>query len=244
MIHCRFDLHCHTHYSEDGISSPEKVIAAAKHKGLNALAITDHNTFDALEYLEAVGLFDPSGHAIDGFLVVPGVEVTTAEGHLLCLGMLFPEAKEFKGAPAIEVCSWVQKRGGLAIPAHPYDRFRAGIRESVLDKLNLDALEVFNAASTFKRYNDEAFAYAERRGLPMVAASDAHHAKAVATSFCSADLPALTLPSLMDAIKQGPTMHRVYLSAKESFKKTWANLLRIGKRPPSFIGKRDPLLTD
>jgi hypothetical protein len=35
-----------------------------------------------------------------------------------------------------------QEAGGLAVAPHPYDLFRAGIRESVLDALPLDGLEV------------------------------------------------------------------------------------------------------
>src|SRR5436189_5974010 len=70
----------------------------------------------------------------------------------------------------------IHQRGGLAIPPHPYDLFRAGIRFSTLETLPVDAIEVFNAATTLRRYNRYAFKYAQIRGLPMTAASDAHHA--------------------------------------------------------------------
>ena len=63
----------------------------------------------------------------------------------------------------------------LTIPPHPYDLFRAGIRFPVLETLPIDAIEVFNAATTLRRYNRKAFKYAQERGLPMTAASDAHH---------------------------------------------------------------------
>ena len=42
----------------------------------------------------------------------------------------------------------IHQRGGLAIPPHPYDLFRAGIRFSTLETLPVDAIEVFNAATT------------------------------------------------------------------------------------------------
>src|SRR6266513_3497170 len=105
---------------------------------------------------------------------------STADSHLLCIGAELPY---LKGRPAREVCDIIHQRGGLAIPPHPYDLFRAGIRFSILETLQVDAIEVFNAATTLRRYNRYAFKYAQIRGLPMTAASDAHHAAAVGTAY-------------------------------------------------------------
>ena len=57
--------------------------------------------------------------------------MTTADGHLLCLGCTLPSS--LKGMPAAEVCRLAHAAGGMAVAPHPYDLFRAGIRESVLD---------------------------------------------------------------------------------------------------------------
>ena len=96
------DLHTHSFFSGDGISSPEDLIAAARAKGLHGLAITDHNTCDAVNYLLEKGLMRLDGLPVDDFLVLPGVEVTTADGHLLCIGAELPY---LKGKPARAVCS-------------------------------------------------------------------------------------------------------------------------------------------
>ena len=157
------DLHTHTFFSGDGVSSPEENIAAAREKGLHGFAITDHNTCDAITYLLEKGLMREDGQPVDGFLIIPGVEVTTAEGHLLCIGTTLPY---LKGKPAREVCEIIHERGGLAIPPHPYDLFRAGIRFPVLETLPIDALEVFNAATTLRRYNRYAFKYASCADSP------------------------------------------------------------------------------
>ena len=45
------DLHTHTFFSGDGVSSPEDLIASAQAKALHGIAITDHNTCDAIDYL-------------------------------------------------------------------------------------------------------------------------------------------------------------------------------------------------
>ena len=81
-----FDLHTHSFFSGDGVSSPEDLIAAARAKGLHGIAMTDHNTCDAVTYMLEKGLMRLDGQPVDDFLVLPGVEVTTADGHLLCIG--------------------------------------------------------------------------------------------------------------------------------------------------------------
>jgi len=139
------DLHTHSFFSGDGVSSPEDLIASARAKGLHGFAITDHNTCDAVSYLLDKGLMRLDGLPVDDFLVLPGVEVTTADGHLLCIGATLPY---LKGKPAREVCEMIHESGGLAIPPHPYDLFRAGIRFSTLETLPIDAIEVFNAVGT------------------------------------------------------------------------------------------------
>src|SRR5262249_12518737 len=94
------DLHTHTFFSVDGVSSPEELIDSARAKGLHGIAITDHNPCDAVDYLLAKNLMREDGLPVDSFLVIPGVEVTTAEGHLLCVGTTLPEAPRLKGRPA------------------------------------------------------------------------------------------------------------------------------------------------
>ncbi|HEV7406370.1 MAG TPA: PHP domain-containing protein [Chthoniobacteraceae bacterium] len=234
----KIDLHCHSFFSGDGVSSPEELIATARRKGLDGFALTDHNTSDGCRYLLDKGLMREDGQAVDGFLIVPGVEVTTAEGHLLCLGLVLPY---LKGTPAAEVCRMVHALDGLAIPPHPYDLFRAGIRESVLDTLEIDALEVFNAATTLKRYNQKAFEYAQRRKLPMTAGSDAHHEAAIGTAYTILDAPELSLRAILAQIKRGAELNQQYLSKRHAFRKTWSNWLRLRPRrrhsPPATVGK-------
>ncbi|MFM8717070.1 MAG: PHP domain-containing protein, partial [Spartobacteria bacterium] len=50
MLH-RFDLHTHTFFSKDACNSPEEMIEAARRRGLSGIAITDHDTCEAQEYL-------------------------------------------------------------------------------------------------------------------------------------------------------------------------------------------------
>jgi predicted metal-dependent phosphoesterase TrpH len=222
-----FDLHCHSRFSSDGVAEPEEIIAAAKAKGLHGFAITDHNTSACVDYFMQHGHMNAEGTPVDGILIIPGQEITTKEGHLLALGVRLPD---LKGIPAKEAVPLIHQAGGLAIPPHPYDMFRAGIRENVLDQLPIDALEVFNAATTLKRYNNQAFDYAKKRGLPMTAASDAHHSDVVGVAYSILEVEDFTVQGVLAAIRKGAELQRTYLSPQAAFKKTWNNIFRI-RRP-------------
>jgi predicted metal-dependent phosphoesterase TrpH len=227
MLH-RFDLHVHSYFSADAASAPEDLIEAARARGLSGIAITDHDTCEVHEYLIERGLERLDGQPAHGFLVVPGVEVSTADGHLLCVGTTLPE---MRGEPAAKVVKAIEDRGGVAIPSHPYDHWRSGIREEILDSLDLKAIEVFNAAAK-KEFNEKALAYATGRGLSMTASSDAHHASAVAVSSTSFDLHELSLADLVGGLCKGGTPEGRYLSMREAVKKQFGTWLRPANRKP------------
>src|SRR5256886_3221583 len=103
------DLHTHTFFSGDGVSSPEENIAAARETGLHGFALTDHNTCDAITYLLEKGLMREDGRPVDDLLIIPGVAVTTADGHLLCIGA----ARAYlQCKPSRAVRAMIHDRGG------------------------------------------------------------------------------------------------------------------------------------
>jgi predicted metal-dependent phosphoesterase TrpH len=222
------DLHCHSRFSADGVSEPEAMIADARARGLHGFAITDHNTSACVEYFERHGFLNKEGTPVDGLLIIPGQEITTAEGHLLALGVSLPD--NLKGIPAHEAVKLIHDAGGLAIPPHPYDFFRAGIREPVLETLEIDAIEVFNAATTLKRYNKHAFDYAQVRGLPMTAASDSHDSAALGTAYSILEADEFSVQGVLQAILKGPALRQRYLKPKDAFKKTWNNVFRLRRK--------------
>ena len=221
------DLHCHSWFSGDGVSSPESLIASARRKGLHGFALTDHDTSDGFRYLLEKGLARADGLPVDDFLIIPGVEVSTDEGHLLCLGVMLPYLKY---APAGEVCRLVHEAGGVAIPAHPYDRFRAGIREAVLETLAIDALEVFNAATTLKRFNEMAFQYATAKGHAKTAGSDAHHEAAIGTAYTILPTGDFSVQGILRQITERTELSQRYLSRRDKLRKTLNNWLRLRRK--------------
>jgi predicted metal-dependent phosphoesterase TrpH len=221
----RIDPHVHSFFSRDGVSSPEDLIAAARERGLQGFALTDHDTCDGCRHLLERGLIREDGTAVDGFLVIPGAEISTAEGHLLCLGVWLPNG--LKGTPAAEVIEMARAQGGVAIPAHPYDRMRAGIREAALRRLDFDGLEVFNAATLLERHNQSALHYAKARGLPMTAGSDAHHHAAIGRSYTVFHATELSVSAILASLKQQPALHCEPLGLKEALRKTFHNWFRM-----------------
>jgi predicted metal-dependent phosphoesterase TrpH len=219
-----FDLHSHSRFSADGVAEPEDMVKVAREKGLSGFAITDHNTCACVDYFLQKGLMNKEGTPVDGLLIIPGQEITTAEGHLLALGITLPQL--------------IHQSGGIAIPPHPYDFFRAGIREPVLDTLEIDAIEVFNAATTLKRYNKHAFVYAQQRGLPMTAASDAHDSVALGTAYSILEAEEFSVKGVLNAIRKGPALRQRYLTPANALKKTWNNVFRLRRKGKK--GKPEP----
>jgi hypothetical protein len=103
------DFHSHTVHS-DGSLQVTELAALAAGRGLDLLAVTDHNTTSHHAHLAAAG-----DHA--GILLVPGQEVTTDSGHANCFGAIgwidFRDPPDRWQAEASE-------RGGLMSVNHPW----------------------------------------------------------------------------------------------------------------------------
>jgi predicted metal-dependent phosphoesterase TrpH len=227
-LRLKFDLHCHSRFSADGISEPEAMIARARELGLSGFAITDHNTCECVDYFLEKGLMNANGEPVDDFLIIPGQEISTSDGHLLALGAHLPN---LKGISPTEAVKLIHQQGGIAIPAHPFDYFRSGIRQPILDTLaDIDALEVFNAATTWKSCNQKAQAYAANRQLPMTAGSDAHHHQAVGRAYTILQPEQFNLASVLASIKRPVGREERYITKKDAFLKTWNLLLMKIKR--------------
>ena len=103
------DLHLHTIYSYDGTASLAAVLNRAKQVGLDVIAITDHDEVrGGLKAMELAPNY--------GVEVIPGSEITTADGDLLAL---FIKEKVDAGLSLIETVLRVREQGGICIAPHP-----------------------------------------------------------------------------------------------------------------------------
>lgn len=180
------DLHVHTVHSGDSPCKVEEAIQIAKDIGLDGIAITDHDTVD--------GLKDSFGEIEDDFLVIPGIEVSSEDGHVLGLGV---NEKIPPERPASEAVENIREKGGIAVAAHPFSLSSKPF--SVLSA-DFDAVEVFNP----RRYMGNRFAkkYAEQNDIPMAAGSDAHFPEEIGMAGVKLDCE-LELDTILESIKSG-----------------------------------------
>jgi len=164
------DLHIHSTFS-DGVATVEAILYhASVHTDLDVIAITDHDTLDgALRALALAPRF-----RVD---VVPGIEVTTAEGHLLALFVTEPVAA---GMSFVDTARRVREIGGLPFAAHPFDVLASGIGARRLRRIQqehpglLAGIEVINGSLLTPVGNARAERLRWELHLPGIGDSDAH----------------------------------------------------------------------
>lgn len=163
----------------------------AKKRGLDAVAVTNHDTIEgALETSKG-----------EGFLIIPGIEVTTKHGHVLGL-----DVRE-RIPPMLDVTTTIQKiheAGGIAVAAHPTALYRGKLRNHMTEEF--DAVEVINASSIPFRFSNWANRkLAEDLNLPQTGGSDAHYAPEIGMAYSMVEA-SLEKEEIITAIKNGKTM--------------------------------------
>ncbi len=200
------DLHVHTTYSTDSLITPKDLVYYAKKRGLNACAITDHNSLE--------GAYKIAKET--DFPIIPGMEVSSADGHIVALNVreLIPQ-----GLSAVKTINLIHKAGGIAIACHPYVYFKGCLRGKVCSAF--DAIEVINArALPFKNSVKKAEEAAERLKLPHVAGTDAHYGPQIGYGYTEVEAEEPTVQAIADAIVLGRCSAHgqpvpAYLNAKQ-----------------------------
>ncbi|MFB6170340.1 MAG: PHP domain-containing protein [Haloarculaceae archaeon] len=191
------ELHCHSALSHDGRDPVDLLLEQAQAVGLDALAVTDHDAIEAS--LEAAKLAPDYG-----LVGIPGMEVTSAAGHVLAIGVdsLVPP-----GLPFTETLDRIHELGGIAIVPHPFQKSRSGVAPNVTpDELaSADAIEIYNSRLLTGRANRRAERFARSRGLPVTAGSDAHISEMVGQAVTEVDADERTLAAVLDAVREGRT---------------------------------------
>ena len=175
-------MHVHTNRN-DGTASVRDILDHVRdNTDLDLIAITDHDRLRGAQ--EAVQM-----QADYEFAVVPGVEMTTLEGHCLCLFVERP----IKMWRSLEwTIGRAHEQGGVVIAPHPMSMLTRSIgrwsferiMHSTSSEIYFDAVETFNpsyagriAEPKVRRLNRE------RYHLPEVGNSDAHHVEGVGSAY-------------------------------------------------------------
>jgi len=170
------DLHIHTSYSKDCATTPAELLAACQECGLEAIAITDHNTIEGA--LEVAGIAPPHIH------VIIGEEIKTVDGEIIGLYL----TKEIpKGLTAEETIRRIKAQGGLVYIPHPFDPLHLTPTYDLMARnaADIDIIEIYNPRITFSAFNEKARRLAKKYDIPGGAGSDCHVVQGVGTAMLS-----------------------------------------------------------
>jgi predicted metal-dependent phosphoesterase TrpH len=162
----RVEFHCHTQFSKDSLTSPERLIKACRRKGIDRVVITDHNSIGGAR----------AAQKLDPELVIVGEEIKTTRGEILAA---YVKEEIPAGLSPQETIKILKEQGAFISVSHPFDIYRGGHWDEtdLLEILpDVDAIEVFNSRCWSPDFNRQAKEFAERHNLAGTVGSDAHAA--------------------------------------------------------------------
>jgi predicted metal-dependent phosphoesterase TrpH len=160
----RFDLHIHTCYSFDSSLSLETLAATVHRRGLDGIAILDHDEIEGAVRLREWAPFP----------VIVGEEIGSQHGGI---GALFLTERIPPHLSAEETIARIRMQGGLVFILHPLARGTPGkIQTAKLHEMigQVDLIEGYNARTPLGEDDRRARELAAQHGIPVTAGSDAH----------------------------------------------------------------------
>lgn len=194
------DLHIHTKASDGTFTPYEMLEFVSAETDIAVLAVTDHDEIDGA--LEAAALAEQ----FPGVDVIPGIEVSTFDGHLI--GLWVETA-----FPVLRSAEWtidaIREQGGLIVVPHPTSWLTLSFRPFTFKRLArkgywFDAIEVMNASPAGKMSYENALEIQQRLGLPQVGGSDAHILEGIGKAHTL--FPGRTADDVREAIRQNTTL--------------------------------------
>jgi predicted metal-dependent phosphoesterase TrpH len=200
------DLHLHTIYSYDGTASLSAVLNRAKQLGLDLIAITDHDEVrGAVKALELAPNY--------GVEVIPGIEITTADGDLLAF---FITEKVDAGLSLVETVLRVRELGGICVAPHPMAGgmgMKSLSGRTILKALRnpfvadtLIGIETYNGTAIDRISNHYANILASRLRIAKTGSSDAHTIDTI--GFGVTEFEGHTAADLVSALRNKTTKAR------------------------------------
>jgi predicted metal-dependent phosphoesterase TrpH len=169
----------------------KQAVVFAKKRGLDGIAITDHNTLSGVLKLKTREI-----------LVIPGIEVSTMEGHLLGINITTQIPAKLSIEETIQ---GIHEAGGIAIAPHPSAFYKSPPSRSIR---SYDAIEVMNASSVpFLVMTYFSKRFAERLSLPQIGGSDSHYAPEIGSAYTVVEADS-NIDEITAAIKRGDTFPR------------------------------------
>lgn len=175
------DLHTHTRpRSPDSFLDPDELIERSKQAGLDAIVLSEHDRIWDRQDLQELA-------RRHNFLIIPGLEVTTDDGHILVYGV--HTYQDFMRQSEV-LATHVEQVHGAMVAAHPYREYAPRghwwswqdpeERERSLARAmanpayeRVHAVEVLNGHGSLIE-NEFSEELARRLGRPSTAGTDSH----------------------------------------------------------------------
>ena len=194
------DFHVHS-FPGDGGLLPGDIVAEARRRRLDAIALTSHNNMWSWR-LARRSPFPAPRSPLPDVIVLPGVELTSAGYHMTTIDVQRPVA--WRQSPA-HAAAATHAQGGVAIAAHPRSP-----RRSKWDDEAIDAIDGFEAASSNDSVVENAAfsrrALVRRPSLAAIGASDFHYFAPLGVSRTFVFVTERTPAGVLDAIRKGRTV--------------------------------------
>lgn len=163
----KYDLHIHSKYSSDGFLNPEKIVKIAIKRGLNGIAVTDHDTIK--------GGLEAKKYETENFKIIIGSEVSTTKGEIIGLFL----EQEIQSTDYYEVVDEIKDQNGIVVVPHPFDGWRNSASLTKKDYKLVNNIEIFNSRCVEDKYNQKASLFAKNNNLGVTGGSDAHFANEI-----------------------------------------------------------------
>jgi predicted metal-dependent phosphoesterase TrpH len=189
----KLDLHVHTNASGDSSIRLDEALVEAKVRGLNGLALTEHEKPSKFKGF------------MGDILVIPGLEERTSIGHVLVLGVdswrLKPGLK-----PIYTVLEEAKRLGAVTVLAHPFPRTLISSSILRVKRSGLDALEVLNSGTILFPVSSRVnMKISLKLNMPMTAGSDSHILRTIGYAYTVIETPSANIEDVLESIRMGLT---------------------------------------
>jgi hypothetical protein len=194
------DFHVHS-FLGDGALPPWELAREAARRGLDVIAVTNHNNLAAPRLASRL-----SGMNGD-VLVLTAEELTAPSYHISAVGIREPIDWRFSTARAIDA---IHAQGGVAIASHPIGAYARGYDDEALARL--DGIEVAHPAGDFdedaRRELDAFYAKGLMKNprLAPIGSSDFHFVQPMGLARTYVLATAFSETGVLDAVREGRTV--------------------------------------
>lgn len=185
----KLDLHVHTVFSHDGFATVREAVDTARRVGLDGIAFTDHDSVEACKHVSR----------FDDFVIIPGIEVSSKEGHVIGLDVA---DRIPSGLSAAETIERIHDVGGIAIAPHPNCLGKNSLSSRRIVNLDIDGIETVNSSAfpffAMTRINR---GIASSLRLPATGGSDSHFPSTIGFAYTRVDVSSIDVADIVDAIR-------------------------------------------